>query len=316
VRHHPQLSQSTIDETIIKLRYIEKQGIDLMNFDREQLDLFFERRLKRGATATTLNHYVKALNRWCKFRGLDIHFDQYRVYEKPIRVPTTKEVKALIQFYDGRNALDRLRRMAIVTLANTGLRNSELCSLRRSNIMWDRRELLVYGKGGGMQKPRIVPVTPQFLHGSTYPSLKNYIEKWRMTPRKGYEDFVFINSEGRNVSPNWLRHTIKKAAKSLGMDWIHPHSLRHYYATNLLRNGVNIRTVQIILGHSDINTTARYTHILNGDLHMAVKKLEDPVLKKQSKGKNRGIFAKLYLYSVNGPTGTRTPDLRRVRATS
>jgi len=159
VRHHPHLSQTTIDETIRKLRYIEKHNIDLMNFDREQVDIFFERRLKRGATATTLNHYVKALNRWCKFRGLDIHFDRYRVYEKPIRVPTTDEVKALIQFYDGRNAHDRLGRIAIVTLANTGLRNSELCNLRISNIMWDRGEILVYGKGGGMQKPRIVPVT-------------------------------------------------------------------------------------------------------------------------------------------------------------
>lgn len=281
---------------------MEKAGIDLMNIDEDKIYRFFDIVLDR-ATSSAANHYVKALNRWVSFLGLDIHFDKYREYYPPMKVPTTYEINAMIATFNERNAMERLKKMILVTLANTGIRNSELCGIRLSDINWSRNEILVYGKGGGMKKPRIIPVSNNFLVGVTYPSLKNYIENWRFEPDKEYSDYLFINSKGKCLSSHWVRKTVKEAAVKVGLPWVHPHSFRHYYATNLLRHGVDIRTVQTILGHEDIATTARYTHVLNGDLHRAIKKLDDPVLKKQSMGQNRNIFAKSYLYGVSGPSG-------------
>jgi len=283
VKHRPQLAPSTIEETIRKLRFLERHGIDLINFDSEAVYSLFNKRLNAGATHSSINHYVKALNRWCKFRNLDIHFDQYREYPKPIRVLTTEEVRALINYYNGRDPVSRLKRMIIVALASTGMRVSELCGLRMERIYWKNREILVYGKGGGMQKSRTIPVSEQFLFGRNYPSLMNYVQHWRFKPLPGHEKYVFINPQGRQLTPQWVGKVVKEAGRALGIEWVHPHSFRHYYATNLLRNGVSIRTVQVILGHTDIKTTARYTHILNGDLHRAIRNFEDPVTYRKNR---------------------------------
>ena len=133
-----QLAPSTIDQTIRKLRYLEKHGIDLLNLDPEEIYDFFAERMDEGASSTTLNNYVKALNRWVRFLGLDINFKQYREFEKPLKVPTVEEVKAMADVFNKRNKEDRLKRMIIVTLANTGMRNSELCNLRIKDIDWKR----------------------------------------------------------------------------------------------------------------------------------------------------------------------------------
>ncbi len=274
------LAPSTIKETLIKLRYLERHGIDLLNFDPEDAYDFFAKKLDEGAEATTLNHYVKALNRWAKFMGWDIHFDRYREYEKPLRIPTPEEVKAMADVYNKRNREDRLKRMIIVSLVNTGVRNRELCNLKKRDIDLIRRQIIVYGKGGGMRKPRIIPVSEKFLYGKTYPSLANYMKNWRYAPKKEFQDYVFINRNGEKIGSWFVRKVVKDAGKAIGLDWIHPHSLRHFYATNLLRNGVNIRVVQQLLGHSDIKTTARYLHVVGNDLQKAIEKFDDPFLLK------------------------------------
>lgn len=81
------------------------------------------------------------------------------------------------------------------------------------------------------------------------------------------------------MTSNYLRRIIKKTGRKAGISWIHPHSFRHYAATNMLRAGVNIRIVQEILGHSSIETTGRYLHTIERDLKQAVQHpgLEDPV---------------------------------------
>jgi len=276
-----QLAPSTTEETIRKLRYLEKHGINLLSLNPEDVYDFFGKRMDEGAEATTLNHYVKALNRWCKFMGWDIKFKQYKEYEKPLKVPTVEEVKAMANVFNKRNKEDRLKRMIIVTLAKTGMRNSELCNLRKRDIDWVRKSIIVYGKGGGMRKPRVIPVDNNFLYGKTYPSLLNYIKNWRYTPKKGYHDYVFINKKGRKIDSWYVRKIVKEAGKAIGLDWIHPHSLRHFYATNLIRNGTHIRVVQYLLGHARMETTARYLHFLDSDLQTAIENFEDPFLAKR-----------------------------------
>ena len=90
--------------------------------------------------------------------------------------------------------------------------------------------------------------------------------------------YVFTTKKGR-MTPNYLRRIIKIISQKAGINWIHPHSFRHYAATNLLRAGVNIRVVQAILGHSSIRTTGGYLHIIENDMQRAISNpyIEDPI---------------------------------------
>ncbi len=295
-RARQQLAPLTVASTIRKLRYLERHGIDLINFDEDKVYDFFASRLDDGTEPSTLNNYIKALNRWCRFMGLDIKFKEYREYEKPLRVPTHEEIKAMIDVFNRRTKEDRLKRMIIVTLAETGMRNSELCNLQKKNIDWTRRELLVYGKGGGMRKPRIIPAREKFLFGIRYPSLSNFLKNWRYSPAKGHEQYVFLNKKGRRIESWYVRKVVKEAGRAIGAEWIHPHSFRHYFATNLLRNGANIRIVQQILGHKKLETTARYLHFVEADLHAAIEKIDDPVRikPKERLQRKRGDLYTLY----------------------
>ena len=97
------------------------------------------------------------------------------------------------------------------------------------------------------------------------------------------------------MTPDYLRMIIKKIAKKVGLPWIHPHSLRHYAATNWLRAGMNIKIVQELLGHSQLSTTEIYLHITEEDKAKAIKNpaIEDPLLKKSMNAKNWGVLVEI-----------------------
>ena len=190
-----------------------------------------------------------------------------------MKVPTTAEINRMLKQCKGKNRYNKRNKTIILLLAKTGMRNKELCNLKLSDIDWQRREITIIQSKHN--KTRVVPVEEKMLIGRTYPSLKNYIQHWRINSCKHY---VFTTEEKR-MTPNYLRRIIKEIGKKAGMSWIHPHSFRHYAATNMLRAGVNIRIVQEILGHTSIETTGRYLHTIEHDLQQAVQNpsIEDPV---------------------------------------
>ena len=270
--------ESTIPDTIRKLLFLEKGGIDLNCFTKEDIYNYFAIRLENGATYTALNHSIKALNRWNKFKDNGLKFQRYKEDKKPMKVPNTKEIHELLNQCKGKNRIDKRNKTIILLFAKTGIRNKELCNLKLTDIDWQRKEITI--RNSKHNKTRIVPIDDKMLSGRTYPSLKNYINYWRMKTSKHY---LFTTKKGR-MTPNYLRRIIKIISKKAGINWIHPHSFRHYAATNLLRAGVNIRIVQAILGHSSIRTTGNYLHVVENDLRQAVANplIEDP-LKTRSK---------------------------------
>ena len=287
--------ESTIPETIRKLRFLEKQGINLEIYTTDQIFDHFACRLENGASYSALNHYVKALNRWNKFIEMDFQFQLYREEQKTMKVPTTTEINKMLQECKGKKRSNKRNKTMILLLAKTGMRNKELCNLKLSDIDWQRQEITI--RQSKNNKTRIIPVEEKMLLGKTYPSLKNYIKHWRINSCKNY---VFTTCKGR-MTPNYLRMIIKEIGKKAGMSWIHPHSFRHYSATNMLRAGVNIRIVQEILGHSSIKTTGRYLHTIEQDLKEAVRnpRIEDPV---KSNNVNMNIpLVKSLLMVTNGP---------------
>ena len=275
------LSSETIKDTIRKLKYLERNGIDLTSFTEDNIYNHFAIRFENEATPSALNHYAKSLNRWCKYRELDYHFNLYREYQRPIRVPTTDDISMMLEVCNGRKPIDRRNRVIILFLAKTGIRNQELCNIKLDDIDWKNRTLTIRkGKGG---KTRIIPLEKKLLIGKNYPSIWNYIDHWRH--KTG--NYLFTTRK-RGMTPNYLRMIIKIIGRKAGIPWIHPHSLRHYAATNLLRAGVNIRVVQEIMGHSSIKTTGRYLHVIGNDLHKAIENpdLEDPIRSKPLHKKN------------------------------
>ena len=160
-----------------------------------------------------------------------------------------------------------IRDLAILEmLYSTGLRVSELHRLNTEDINLERREFTVVGKG---KKPRIVFVSKKAA---------NILEKYLETRNDNFEP-LFINTgkgqkkidvlddEKRRLSTVSIEKIVKKAARDAGISKkVTPHTLRHTYATELLMNGADIRSVQEMLGHSSITTTQIYTHVTNNKL--------------------------------------------------
>jgi len=285
-RLHP---RSTVPGRIKKLKYLERNGIDLINLDETQVNTFFYDKIQSGSANTGLNNYIKALNSWLKFREIEKKFDKFKEHLSPIKVPSIADVQAMLEVVSERNQTDRRDRMLIVFFCKTGLRCAELCNLKLDDIDWKNAEIMVKkGKGG---KDRIVPVERKVLNGINYPSLKNYIQQWRFP----IGDTLFT-TENAPIKPVYIRKRIKDIAKKAGVPWIHPHSFRHFYATNLLKSGARITIVQQLLGHAKLSSTERYLHTSEADLRETIHNM--PIYdvirskKKYADARFRRLYAK------------------------
>ncbi|OGN32800.1 MAG: hypothetical protein A3I92_02490 [Candidatus Yanofskybacteria bacterium RIFCSPLOWO2_02_FULL_43_10b] len=183
------------------------------------------------------------------------------------------EVARLIDSPKGSN-LDSLRDKAILTtLFSTGMRVSELCSLDRDKVDTNRGELAIRGKGG---KIRMV-----YLSDEAKKIIKDYITK-----RSDVDEALFIripksktftkNSDLR-LTPRSIQRIIRKYSIKAGIVGKHvsPHTLRHSFATDLLRNGADIRSVQTMLGHASVTTTQIYTHVTDKQLREVHQKFHN-----------------------------------------
>jgi integrase/recombinase XerC len=166
------------------------------------------------------------------------------------------EVENLLDAVDGDEPLARRDSAILELLYASGLRVSELAELDWPNLNLRARTLRVMGKGG---KERMVPFgKPAAL------ALTRWMQVWEdvRASEQGAEEPVFLNYRGTRLSARSVRRIIdryvEKAALAAG---VHPHTLRHTFATHLLEGGADLRTIQELLGHSSLSTTQRYTHL-------------------------------------------------------
>jgi len=214
----------------------------------------------------TQNYHIIALRAFLKFLSKqDVKtlsaekIELSKIPERTVEFLEASEVENILEAIPQNNHLQNLRDTAILeTLFSTGLRVSELTSLTRDKINLQRGEFMIRGKG---DKPRIV-----FLSSDAKSALHQYLDK-----RKDNNEFVFIahvlNTNAENLTPRSVQRIIQKYATKAGIvKKVTPHTLRHSYATDLLINGADIRSVQALLGHASITTTQVYTHITNKQL--------------------------------------------------
>ncbi len=170
------------------------------------------------------------------------------------KVLSEDQVEALLQAPDTTTDLGLRDRAMIETLYATGLRVSELVSLRLGQLRLDQGILTAFGKGS---KERIVPVGE-----SAERWLGRYLREARPALERGRRsDEVFLSRLGAGMTRQAFWQTLKRHARAAGVREVSPHVLRHSFATHLLEHGADLRAVQMMLGHADISTTQIYTHI-------------------------------------------------------
>ncbi|MXN89678.1 tyrosine recombinase [Flavobacterium sp. Sd200] len=169
---------------------------------------------------------------------------------------STSEIDSLIGAIDlGTNEGERNRAM-LETLYSCGLRVSELVSLKLSDLFFDEGFIKITGKGN---KQRFVPIG-----GFTQKYINFYITTVRRTLNinKGHEDTLFLNRWGRGLTRAMVFTIIKQLAVKISLNkTISPHTFRHSFATHLLENGADLRSIQLMLGHESITTTEIYMHL-------------------------------------------------------
>ena len=170
-------------------------------------------------------------------------------------VLTIVEINSILEKPD--KSQSGIRDRAILeTLYATGIRVSELVGLKQSNLLFEEELVLVFGKGS---KERLVPIGKSARHW-----IAQYQKKARPSyAKKGKSlDFLFLNVRGTRMTRQAIWNIIRKYALAADIKKrVHPHTLRHSFATHMLEGGADLRAVQEMLGHADISTTQIYTHI-------------------------------------------------------
>ena len=185
---------------------------------------------------------------------INLDIERPRFYRKLPHVLTIDEVDKLLNF-ELKTPFDYRNKAMIELMYATGLRVSELINLTPLNIDFDNKIVRCYGKGN---KERIVPIGSAALK-----YLKLYLDEYRnCLVKKTLCDNLFLNNHGKKMTRQGFFKNLKIIANKQGIsDDITPHMLRHSFATHLLNNGADLRSIQLMLGHENISTTGIYTNV-------------------------------------------------------
>ncbi len=245
-------------------KYEEFLKKDILKSDTEDLEKYLKH--IKNLESTTVAHKITSIKSYFNYnikRGivsvnpadkvsrpkLTKHLPEY-LTEEEVGKLLDVEVKSP---YDYRN------KTILELLYSSGIRISELVNIKTPN--YDSEECLIRIMGKG-SKERIVPLGDYAVN-----IMNDYMNNYRPLINKKHTDYVFINNRGDKISRQFIFKVIKKEALKKGIKKdISPHTLRHTFATHLLKNGADLRIIQELLGHENISTTQIYTHVTNNKL--------------------------------------------------
>ena len=262
------LSQNTLDSYRSDLEqfssWLEKNNLSYINTSKKEILSYLSFLFQKGLGSKTVARKLSSLKsffRYLVFKSI-IPNDPSSEVETPKllkSIPKSiseKEVEALLAAPDEETDIGLRDKTMIETLYSCGLRISELTNLELLNLNLRQGVIRVIGKG---QKERLVPMGDQLIG-----LLELYISSSRKNLlNKRHSDFLFLSTRGQRMTRQSFWHRIKHYCLASGFepDKISPHVLRHAFATHLLNNGADLRVVQLLLGHSDLNTTQIYTEV-------------------------------------------------------
>lgn len=244
--------------------YLGEQDIHPKDVTLENLENFLATLHDKDIRARSQARILSGIRAFYRYLVLDgyIEADPTLLLESPkigMKLPevlSIKEIDTLINAIDLDKREGKRNRAIIETLYSCGLRVSEACNLKLSDLYLSEGFIKVEGKGN---KQRLVPISDRAIAEIT-----NYLaERAEMEIKPGHEDYLFVSAHlKKRMSRITMFHIIKELAEQVGLKkTISPHTFRHSFATHLLEGGANLRVIQSMLGHEDIGTTEIYTHI-------------------------------------------------------
>lgn len=234
--------------------------------DKEHIRLYLE--TLNGYSATSVSRKLISLRNFYKFLVKEqiidkndmLSFDLPKVPQKLPQILSIDEMKQLLDSLEMKDFISARNKAMIELLYASGMRVSELCSLQLSQINLKMEYIKVIGKGN---KERLIPLN-NYVCSLLYDYIVNYRNSFLDFKTSNY---LFFNKKLAPVSRENFYKILKNAALRAGITKpVSPHTIRHSYATHLLENDADLRSIQELLGHSDISTTTIYTHVSNKKL--------------------------------------------------
>ncbi|ADD68299.1 integrase family protein [Denitrovibrio acetiphilus DSM 12809] len=235
----------------------------LVECGAQELVAYMTHLRKSGASIETVQRRISGISRFYDFLIMEkiISSNPVGFVSKPSKwekLPVFlnfDEVEKLINSPDMSSGLGYRDRIIFETMYSTGMRISELVGLKVLDMDMHREIMKVTGKGS---KQRFVP-----MYGSLAEKMKTYLDiRHDSLVKERDEGWLFLSRNGKKLDREYVWMIIKKYCERAGIKKnVSPHTLRHSFATHLLTNGADLRTIQVLLGHVDLSTTERYTQV-------------------------------------------------------
>ena len=247
--------------------FLDQAGVRrLEDIDRDLLGLYLADLRARGFAASTIERHTSAIKGFHRFLVKENLTSNHPTANLPLpQVPDTlpdvisiDQADALLSQPFANTPAGARDRAILELLYGCGLRVSELCGLDLRALFLDDGYLRIFGKGS---KERIVPIA-----GKAEEALRAYLSGPRgalskLLPSADAAGAVFLSTHGTRLTRQSVHRLVANYGGRVGIEGLHPHTLRHSFATHMLQGGAELRALQDILGHCDISTTQIYTHV-------------------------------------------------------
>lgn len=231
----------------------------------------YTRPQQKGLTGHTINCYLRAIRAfWSWLVSEEIietnPFHRIKIQKPPKKIIlpfTESQIQALVGVIDNHSAIGFRDWTVILTLLDTGLRVTELASLKLEDANLNQRCLKVLGKGA---KERTVPIG-----GTVQRTMAKYVNRYRPQPVNQLSDYLFLTRSGEALTANRIETIIEDYGRKAGIVGVRcsPHTFRHTFAISYLRNGGDVFTLQQILGHETLDMVRKYLNVAQYDLQAA-----------------------------------------------
>lgn len=277
-RHYSELTKKAYEEDISEFSdFLAVTGEpNYASVNLQDVRIFLGELSERQLSRNTISRKISSLRAFYQFLlknrvVTENPFSYIHLKKKTLRLPRffyEKEIEALFVAVKGERPLDFRNEALLEVLYGTGIRLSECKNIQMKDIDFELGVVLIHGKGN---KERFVP----FGHYASA-AIQEYSEKGRTVLMEKYQKehtYLFVNHYGAPISSSGIEYILNQIIKKSSLtSKIHPHMLRHTFATHLLNNGADMRTVQELLGHASLSSTQIYAHVTKEHLQKNYRK--------------------------------------------